>query len=420
MSAWGAASKSCNSLLLRIENNDPSLIDLVILPSKTFGGLEVERLAAALKQNTHLISLSASGHSVPPESLKVLGRALVTAHLKRIAIGDNRLGNDGVLALFGESGFCALEGIDLAYKNISHGATVLGKALGRSSTLVDLNLSRNPLGDAGLVAFCEAAGNVLHLPSLQSINLSDCHIGPAGIESLSQLLIKTGCKTLDLSSNALGTSSSLSLRTLAKHTKLRKLCLQSCAIGDVGVGALCEDEISTGVQILDLSYNSIGEEGAFKLAIRLRSWHSLKELNLANNSIGQDGMIAISDALRDVEVLDATHTNCCALGAAKLVCATGLKSLRLFNNKLKLLGFQEIANVVSETRLLELDLGANEATSQDLLTLLIKIRMTNEISLRLLEIGANESSSEVEDEIKLIKEEHPHLDIARDRARDHK
>ncbi len=37
--------KSCDSLLNRIENNDNQLIDLVILPMKTFGREEVLRLA---------------------------------------------------------------------------------------------------------------------------------------------------------------------------------------------------------------------------------------------------------------------------------------------------------------------------------------------------------------------------------------
>jgi hypothetical protein len=39
------------------------------------------------------------------------------------------------------------------------------------------------------------------------------------------------------------------------------------------------------------------------------------------------------------------------------------------------------------------------------------------MTLKVLEIGANETSMEVEEEIKRIKEAHPDLDIARDRAK---
>lgn len=44
----GGAAKSCDALLTRVEKNAPTLEELVILSSKTFGAVEVERLAAAL------------------------------------------------------------------------------------------------------------------------------------------------------------------------------------------------------------------------------------------------------------------------------------------------------------------------------------------------------------------------------------
>ena len=44
----GGSAKSCNALLTRVESNDPTLTELVILPTKTFGATEVERLAAAI------------------------------------------------------------------------------------------------------------------------------------------------------------------------------------------------------------------------------------------------------------------------------------------------------------------------------------------------------------------------------------
>jgi hypothetical protein len=41
----GDTAKSCQSLLDRVEQNDPLLIELVILPNKIFGASEVDRLA---------------------------------------------------------------------------------------------------------------------------------------------------------------------------------------------------------------------------------------------------------------------------------------------------------------------------------------------------------------------------------------
>ena len=80
--------------------------------------------------------------------------------------------------------------------------------------------------------------------------------------------------------------------------------------------------------------------------------------------------------------------------------------------------FRRLPSIVSETNLLELDLGGNEAKAEDMLTLSEEDpSIQSESSLTVLEIGANETSMEVEEEIKRIKEVHPHLDIARDRAR---
>ena len=44
----GGSLKSCDSLLKRVEGNDTKLVELVILPMKTFGGAELDRLSNAL------------------------------------------------------------------------------------------------------------------------------------------------------------------------------------------------------------------------------------------------------------------------------------------------------------------------------------------------------------------------------------
>jgi hypothetical protein len=41
-------SKSCDALLKRVEENDPALTGLVILPMKVFGPIDVDRLSSAI------------------------------------------------------------------------------------------------------------------------------------------------------------------------------------------------------------------------------------------------------------------------------------------------------------------------------------------------------------------------------------
>jgi len=41
-------SSSCDALLKRVEENDPALTGLVILPMKVFGPIDVDRLSSAI------------------------------------------------------------------------------------------------------------------------------------------------------------------------------------------------------------------------------------------------------------------------------------------------------------------------------------------------------------------------------------
>jgi hypothetical protein len=50
MSRGAANLKSCDTVLKKVEDNDPNLKDLVILPIKSFGDAEVDRLIQAFRK----------------------------------------------------------------------------------------------------------------------------------------------------------------------------------------------------------------------------------------------------------------------------------------------------------------------------------------------------------------------------------
>lgn len=123
MGAWGKNSssssfKSCDALFQRVRQNDARLIELIILPMKTFGPKELLELSKILQSgvNTNLMTLSASGHTIysteakekegqgqekGQAALEALGQAIASgkSKLTNIAIGDSSLGDDGVAAL---------------------------------------------------------------------------------------------------------------------------------------------------------------------------------------------------------------------------------------------------------------------------------------------------------------------------------
>ena len=77
-------------------------------------------------KNTNLKSISASGHSVPPESLKRFGSALSNqskklAGITQIAIGSKDMGDAGVIALcdgLDESDGGLVQSLDLGWKEM--------------------------------------------------------------------------------------------------------------------------------------------------------------------------------------------------------------------------------------------------------------------------------------------------------------
>jgi Ran GTPase-activating protein (RanGAP) involved in mRNA processing and transport len=231
------------------------------------------------------------------------------------------------------------------------------------------------LGDVGAVAL---AGFVAGNPSMEGLVLGDNGIGDVGMEALSQVLIwNTSLKTFEVMSD-IGIGG---IRPLANALKinvgLEQLCLVSvCSegaevlaemlkcnkslrtlglsndedewngigIGDVGVKALtCTLKVNPTLEVLILSQNNIGIEGATALASALKL-NRLVRLDLSFNAIGDEGVVAIADALKcntTLEELHLTETHFGDSGGAAL-----LHVLKHYNTSLKHLSLD--GNTVSD------------------------------------------------------------------------
>lgn len=470
MSAWGKAAESCDALLKRVEQNDSTLTDLIILPSKTWGDDELNRLSVALraKQNTYLQSLSASGHDISPEALRVFGSAISDSALINLAIGGRSMGDEGVVA------FCLgldeasstgghLQCLDLEFKGLSKAAMkALGTTFGASAHLKKLNLARNEnVGDDGLVELCTSATASAEqqrqkqqlsstFSQLEKLDLSECNIGPVGAAALAQCIkgedsnvgdIRTNRISLLLNNNSLG---SLGIQNLSSaicgQSVLSSLLLQNCDIGDEGVLLLTQAVTlsnSTGLSILDLSKNGISAVGSTALADTLWNtenevaWKTLSDIRLAGNPLGEDGIKNLTGSLRQrdsaggntiVKLLDLCQTGGGNEGAAAALRCGNLTSLRVFNNKLGSEGFQQLRPLLrgGHPSLESLDLGGNDAGEDAVVGLLEALAIIDETldsNLRVLEIGGNSGGYAVEDAVQKLKEVRPNLDVARDRPR---
>jgi len=473
--AWGKGGSlgSCDALLKRVEDNDPKLTELVILPMKTFGPTDVERLSRAIASgsNTNLRSISASGHHLPPESLKLFGLSL-SAQAKEalekkdgmcgitsLAIGSKDMGDEGVIALcegLEESNGALLQVVDFGWKNLGiDSLRAIGKTFASSQALKYVDLSRNnSVGNEGMACLANAAKEsteITPFTSLEKLILSECNIGPSGVQSLAEVILGCGNNNrtrgidLGLGSNPIGSESCGILSKLCaipgKGSMISHLRLSQCSIGDGGLKLLSSAAIAnpcTGLTVLDLSENSVTANGAKLFAESLEdSWPDLVELKLAKNELEGEGVTSVMGALatRSDEAsnesqekknstlrnLDLSCTSCGMEGAKAALTAGGLSTLRLFNNRLASDGFHAISSLLQggHPSIENLDIGGNNADEDAVVALLNAISTREDdrflSKLIVLEIGGNKFGQKAMEALNEMKLVYPLLDVAHDK-----
>ena len=144
---------------------------------------------------------------------------------------------------------------------------VLLEVVKTNSTLAELNLSGNYLGDAGCAALIEG----IHTQcKLTVMNLSGNDIGHAGCAKVAQ--------------------------SIGNNLVLTNLNLSNNKIGDDGCVALAESiRTNSTLKVLNLSHNEIGKKGSEALADLIQNNSTLKELNLSRNKINDDDGAALTE-----------------------------------------------------------------------------------------------------------------------------
>ena len=113
---------------------------------------EALNLAKALKDNTHLTELYASGHDLSTAAIRAISDAVgESPSIQVVCLGNSTLGDDGTTALAeGIAHSRSLQQLDLECKAVgAAGAASLGKALQGGLSITTLLLARNPLGNSG-------------------------------------------------------------------------------------------------------------------------------------------------------------------------------------------------------------------------------------------------------------------------------
>ncbi|XP_027715979.1 ribonuclease inhibitor [Vombatus ursinus] len=308
-----------------------------------------------------------------------------SSSLTELSLANNELGDAGAqLVLKGlQSPTCKIQKLNLQNCSITcAGCELIPALLHTKSTLTDLQLSDNHLGDEGMkllceglmdprcslqrleleyceftVTSCEALSAVLRTKgSLRELTLNNNELGEAGVALLCQGLMDPNCELQVLKLEGCSvTSANCKDLSLVLQTKesLQELCLGENKIGDAGLEQLCQGILSPACNLktLWLWECDITAKGCRALAQVLRSKPCLTKLSLICNQLGDEGAKLLCQALLDpgCQLEELWLRTCgftgdsCASFCTVLEKNRTLKELQLSTNTLADAGVKEMS-----------------------------------------------------------------------------
>ena len=302
ISECSAIAKNLESSLSCTLGNhlDMSTVSNLTLWNSGIHGAGALAISQALAVHSSLTYLDLRENSIGDAGASSLSEALtVESPLTHLDLGHNSISDPGAFSLSQ-----ALEvNFSLIYLNLRNnsigddGANSFANALAINTSLTSLDLSQNLIGCTGtskLPRFLSANS------SLTTLNLSSNCIEEAGADCLANALRNnSSLKTLDLSMNRIGVEGASPLfQALEQNSSLLNLNLSENRIYGDGAWCLSEALQYSSLKKLDLSLNSIGDNGCFYLSRGLERNSSLISLNLRNNNIGDLGALRLSMGLK--------------------------------------------------------------------------------------------------------------------------
>eukprot|EP01114_Cavostelium_apophysatum_P000258 TRINITY_DN1024_c0_g2_i1.p1 TRINITY_DN1024_c0_g2~~TRINITY_DN1024_c0_g2_i1.p1 ORF type:complete len:803 (+),score=220.76 TRINITY_DN1024_c0_g2_i1:98-2506(+) len=202
-------------------------------------------------------------------------------------------------------------------------AKKIAQVVSKSSSLSNLILPKNKIGDSGAKALAEA----LVSSSVTALDLSDNKIGAAGVSCLTDLLVTNKTLTaIHLGGNNITQKGAAYLRlALDQNNTLTSLDLPNSKLNDEGLAHIAHGlRNNSSLTKLNLSTNEFSAEGAKQIANALWNNTSLASLSLSYNKIGDVGAVAFAEALEKNAGLTSLDLYACGIevaGGLKLASA---------------------------------------------------------------------------------------------------
>eukprot|EP00236_Picocystis_salinarum_P004363 CAMPEP_0183826332 /NCGR_PEP_ID=MMETSP0807_2-20130328/1641_1 /TAXON_ID=88271 /ORGANISM="Picocystis salinarum, Strain CCMP1897" /LENGTH=532 /DNA_ID=CAMNT_0026071437 /DNA_START=61 /DNA_END=1659 /DNA_ORIENTATION=- len=297
--------------MLREENT----FHTVRLSTKGFGEASAVVVAQAFQkhiqtlQRVDISDIISGRHQ--QEALKVLEivtMALEGASVKVLNLSDQALGETGIRACATALQNPNIEELYLENIGCSHDACIaLRELLAAPEKLKKLQLHNNMTGDEGAT---ELAAIIRRAPNLEHLRITSSRVGEEGGQEIAQALMGScKLKALDLQDNLLGEATAHLANALLSHPDLEVLNLSYNCMEDEGADALatCLQTGKDRLRELHVAGNDISEDGIRNLAVALGKAPALQMLNFAENALGDSGSLILSSQLFGERCRSLTH-----------------------------------------------------------------------------------------------------------------
>lgn len=208
--------------------------------------------------------------------------------------------------------------LDLSSNRLGGGSVprAISDLLAVSASLKELVLNNCYLGDAGLITISHALPTMNCM--LKRLSLRNNGITCEGVRELVQFL-SAGRQSAPVRYKKTIDNGRYRLPTLETESAFRDASAAALEVEAVGVQ---QDVWQHTLEELDLSCNSIAEEGGLQLAKLIEANTAIKKLHLADNLLTDEGVRAICYAVREVdslEFVDLSHNRFGIAGGKELL-----------------------------------------------------------------------------------------------------
>ena len=278
--------------------------------SNVMGDVGVRILINFLLSNRNIMtcieSLSLASNCLTSQSAADISNIIHENTLVELNLSSNNLGDSGMIEILQSLQVnSSLTTLLLSFNDIGvNAAKSIGIVVCHNHTLKHLYIGTNKLTDDGVMAISEhfkiSEGNNTNLPCIESLDLSANDLTSHSKTAISTIIQEGALRFLGLSYNKLGESGAYEIsKALQANLTLKQLFLSSNAIGVGGAlsiaVALCNNHT---LEFLDISNNEILDDGAIAIAEFLKTNRTLKCLNVSLNNITEVGATEILEVLK--------------------------------------------------------------------------------------------------------------------------